>query len=514
MAMTDREQQVVERATRKIVEQQDLLKQLTAPAYHVGTVADITAKTVVVETNGQLMELDRVEGEANAIGRAPQPGDVVNLHPQTGGIVRFSEHAEYGGTGIVTHAECGLFQVGLASGTVTTKISRVPVAVGDHVVLGAGNHVILAKVEQTSKYAFRTQSVLEWADIAGCEDAKRELQAALEAPFSKPGVYAAFKKKPVKGGLLWGRPGNGKTLLGRACAGSLARVHGKESAASGFIYIKGPEILDKYVGETEEQIRVAFEHGKAHFRKHGYPAVLFVDEADAVLMRRGSHTSAGMEQTIVPQFLSEMDGIEDSGVFVLLATNRADTLDPAVIRPGRCDRKFFVGPPTRENAPQYFDIHMRDLPLSEGATKDALVDATVAALFGDKYPLYRVETQSGSRVFGFGDLVSGAYIAGIVERATAVAIERNDNPKKVDGLRQDDFDRALCLMHREEFGLSHVDALKEWVEANKLRVSGIRECRDEADAKAPCPPGAPSPAAEAVATVLAAGLHPDGGFDA
>lgn len=290
---------------------------------------------------------------------------------------------------------------------------------------------------------------------------------------------------------------------------ALARVHGKESADSGFIYIKGPEILDKYVGETESQIREAFAHGKQHYKRHGYPAILFVDEADALLMRRGSRTTAGMEQTIVPQFLSEMDGIEDSGVFVLLATNRADMLDPAVIRPGRCDRKSYVAPPTRENAPLYFDIHMRKLPLSKGVSKEQLVAATIEALFSDRYPLYRVETPTGSRIFNFGHLVSGAYIAGIVERAVSVAIDRNTT-KKVDGLRQDDFDAALCEMHKEQFGMNHFDELKEFIDANKLEVLSVRPVRDEKEAQEK-----PEPPAETTHMIVAVpGAAAKGGYDA
>jgi len=268
------------------------------------------------------------------------------------------------------------------------------------------------------------------------------------------------------------------TLLGRAAAGSLARMHGKESASSGFIYIKGPEILDKFVGETESQIRQAFVHGDRHFKEQGYPAIIFVDEADAILMRRGSRTTAGMEMTIVPQFLSCMDGIEDSGVFVLLATNRADTLDPAVIRPGRIDRKIYVAPPTRENAPGIWAIHMRDVPVAKDSSGDQLIQSANDMLFSEQYPLYVIETASTKKTFCLGQLVSGALIAGIVERASAIAIDRNNDAAAIEGLRLDDFTAALSYMHKEQYGMNHFDELREFIDNNKLEPTSIEQCHD------------------------------------
>jgi proteasome-associated ATPase len=289
--------------------------------------------------------------------------------------------------------------------------------------------------------------------------------------------------------ILAGRPGMGKTLLGRACAGSIVRTHSAapESFATSFIYVKGPELLVKWVGDTEEAIRNLFEHARTHFKKWGYPAVIFIDEADALLTRRGVKTAAGMEQTVVPQFNAEMDGLEDSGAFVLLATNRLDILDPAIIRPGRCDRKFHVEPPTRENAPEYLEIHMRELPVARPATAQDLIQSAVAAWFGDKYPLYKLETDKGERVFTLANLASGAMMAGLVERATAHAIDRNLEAAEPDGLTAADFDAALADIHAEEFGVSHFDELREYIETERLELKNIVPCRNDADKAAPMP---------------------------
>ena len=479
----------------KIEEQQDLLKQLTAPAYHVGVVVAIfpkngdSAAKVVVDSAGQLFELDRPEKDDLFAKLAV--GMPVDIHPQTGQIVKLSDFIAYGNTGTVAQVDGNLVQVNMPSGLITTEYSMVPVTVGDKVVMNTTNHVILKKIKIETKYAFKTQSVLTWDDIGACEQAKLDMIGALETPYTHSDLFNFFNKDQVKGALLWGRPGNGKTLIGRAAAGSLARMHGKEAAASGFIYIKGPEILDKYVGETESQIREAFEYGKLHFKKYGYPAVIFVDEADAILMRRGSRTASGMEMTIVPQFLSMMDGIEDSGVFVLLATNRADTLDPAVLRPGRCDRRIYVAPPTQQNAPEIWNIHMKRSPMSKGVTKEQLIQATNDMLYSDQYPLYYIDSPKGRSTFSLGNLVSGALIAGVVERASAIAIDRNvavlaaaekaKQPKPAfDGLRQDDFTAALAAMHKEQYGANHFDELREFIDTQKIDASNasIEQCHD------------------------------------
>ncbi len=478
--MTPQEEALFKKAGAKIKEQNDVLRELTAPAYHVGVVVDILDKTVIIETNGQLFELDRTDTALPVT-----VGQGVDVHPKTGQIVQVSKYISYGNTGNVVAVDGDLIQVSIPSGVVTTRHTMIPVVVGDKVVMNSTNHVILQKIKVETKYAFKTQSVLTWDDIGACADAKKEMIAALETPYAHKELFEYYHKAQVKGALLWGRAGNGKTLIGRACAGSMARMHGKESTQSGFIYIKGPEILDKYVGETESQIREAFAAGKEHFRKHGYPAILFVDEGDAIFMRRGSRTASGMEMTIVPQFLSEMDGIEDSGVFVLIATNRADVLDPAIIRPGRIDRKIYVAPPTKENAPEIWNIHMRKSPIAKDESRDNLIETVNNLLYSDQYPLYLIDTPNGRKTFSLGNLVSGAFIAGVVERASAIAIDRDIAGSTMDGLRREDFTTALSAMQKEQYGMNHYDELREFIDGQKLEVTSIETCHDGAKIERP-----------------------------
>jgi proteasome-associated ATPase len=497
--MTPQEERILNAARQKIEEQQELLRRLTAPAYHLGIVCGVYPKTVVVDTGSQLFELDRIEG-----GPDIKVGQGVDIHPQTGQIAKVSDFVSYGSTGTVSQIDGNIIQISVPSGLITTEYSLIPVSIGDKIVMNSTNHVIMKKLPTASKYAFKTSAVLDWKDIGACEDAKKELIAALETPYTASPLFKFFNKDQIKGALLWGRPGNGKTLLGRAAAGALARMHGVEARDSGFIYIKGPEILDKYVGETESQIREAFAYAKAHFKKHGCPAVMFVDEADAVMMRRGSRTASGMEMTIVPQFLSEMDGIEDSGVFVLLATNRADTLDPAIIRPGRCDRRVHVAPPNKLNAPEIWDIHMRKVPVTNGVSKEQLIQSVNDTLFSEQFPLYLIDTPNGRKTFSLGNLVSGAMIAGAVERASAIGIDRNlmalcgttqptqdqlakVDPKKFDGLSQGDFTAALAAMHKEQYGMNHFDELREFIDMQKLEVTSIEQCHDGQKIERPKP---------------------------
>lgn len=481
--MTPQEEALFNRARFKIEEQQALLRQLTAPAWHVGTVVAKYDKRCVVDAAGQLFEVERME-ENDEVFKALQVGTPVDIHPQTGQIIKSSAYIAYGQTGTVLAVQENLVQVNLPQGVITVACSSiVPVVPGDKVVMNNSNHVILKKLPQDTRYKGNVQATLDWNDIGAVEDAKRELIASLETPFTHPDIYKSFNKVLVKGALLWGPPGNGKTLLGRAAAGAMARMHGKEAVSTGFIYIKATEVLDKFVGETESMIREPFAYGRQHFKTHGYPCIIFLDEVDAILIRRGSRTSSGMEQTIVPTFNAEMDGIEDSGVFVLLATNRADILDPAITRPGRIDRKIYVAPPTKLNAPEIWNIHMKHIPMADGISKEQVISATNEALFSEQYPLYYIDSTQGRSTFSFGNLVSGAIIAGVVERASAIAIERNvaafdgDSKNfKLDGLRQEDFNNALTAMQKEQYGMNHFDELREFIETHKLDPTSIERC--------------------------------------
>lgn len=486
--MNETEQQLFDKAVQTIKVQQRALENLTAPSYPVGTVIAVFEKSVLINLNNGLFEAERPAGTDKA-----WMGKTVEIHPKTGQLVKLASAGfRYGITASVVRISEDFVVLSAAQGQFTVGYSVIPtgeLTAGDLVALDSTNLVIIRKIEAQSKYAYKTQSPLDWSDVGGCMDAKAELRKALELPFSHSSVFAFFNKKPIKGGLLWGRPGNGKTLIGRCCAGAIARAHGKEGIETGFLYVKGPELLSKWVGDTEEAVRVLFTHARSHFQKHGYPAVIFIDEADALLMRRGMRTASGMEQTVVPMFNAEMDGMDTSGAFVLLATNRADALDPAITRPGRIDRKFYIAPPTKAAAPEVLSIHMRNVPVAADCSKEQLITMANDDFFSDKFPLYKLDTNKGSRIFTLGHLASGAMIAGLVERAVGVAIDRaivqcpvDGKEEALDGLRPDDFAVATTAMHQAEFGMNHYDELKEFIENEKVEVLGITPCHTLAEA--------------------------------
>jgi ATP-dependent 26S proteasome regulatory subunit len=408
--MNDKERQAFDKAISTIKAQQRQLEDLASPVYPIGTIVGVLEKSLILDLNNGVFEAERPAGTDSS-----WLGAVVKIHPKTGQVVTTSKYIRYGQTASVQQIIGNVIVLNLLDRSFATEASQVPaaeLAVGDSVLLDFTNKVVLRKVESKSKYGYKTQSPLAWTDVGGCSEAKAELRKELELPYSHADVFKFFNKKRVKGGLLWGRPGNGKTLLGRCCAGAIARAHGKEGADTGFLYVKGPELLSKWVGDTESGVRSLFDHSRLHYKEHGYPAVIFIDEADALLIRRGMRTTSGMEQTVVPMFNAEMDGMEESGAFVLLATNRADILDPAITRPGRCDRKFYIAPPTKESAVEIFSIHMRNVPIAASGSKEQLIECANNAFFSDQFPLYKLETDKGIKVFSLAQLASGANIAG------------------------------------------------------------------------------------------------------
>jgi AAA+ superfamily predicted ATPase len=223
---------------------------------------------------------------------------------------------------------------------------------------------------------------VEWEDIGGLEDVKRELREAIEDPIVHRDLYRAFKLKPPRGILLAGPPGGGKTLLARAAATALSRLHGGKT--TGFFSITGPtEILHKFVGESERAIRNIFDACRTHHKEHGYPAILFIDEADALFFKRGDGPWDGLARTIVPAFLTEMDGLATSAhaPLVILATNRPDVLDPALVRPGRIDRHIEIPYPDVAAARRIVEIHLKGRPAEDGLV-DAIVDAAPKPVSG------------------------------------------------------------------------------------------------------------------------------------
>ena len=243
----------------------------------------------------------------------------------------------------------------------------------------------------------------------------------MELPFAHPELYRSYQLKPPKGVLLYGPPGCGKTLIAKAVANSLAARIG-DGSASYFINVKGPELLNKFVGETERRIRLIFERAR-ELAEEGRPVIVFFDEMESIFRTRGSGVSSDMESTVVPQLLTELDGVESlSNVIVIGATNREELIDPAILRPGRLDVKIRVQRPSKSGAREIFGKHLDDsVPLAIPATQ--LIDLAVEHLFADR-PYVELSLVNGDvEVLHYRDFVSGAMIANVVDRAKKYAIK-------------------------------------------------------------------------------------------
>ena len=283
---------------------------------------------------------------------------------------------------------------------------------------------------------------ISYADIGGLDSQIEQIADAVELPFLYGELFAEHQLPAPKGILLYGPPGCGKTLIAKAVANSLAKkvssANGGEKAKSYFINIKGPELLNKYVGETERQIRLVFQRAREK-SEEGWPVIVFFDEMDSMFRTRGTGISSDMESTIVPQLLAEIDGVEGlRNVIVIGATNREDLIDPAILRPGRLDVKIRIERPDESAARQIFARYLtNELPISlstidqfDGSIDTAIakmIDATVLEMYrqDDENRFLEVTYQNGDRdVMYFKDFSSGAMIENIVRRAKKLAIKR------------------------------------------------------------------------------------------
>lgn len=282
---------------------------------------------------------------------------------------------------------------------------------------------------------------ISYSDIGGLDRQIEEIADAVELPFLHHDLFAEYQLPAPKGILLYGPPGCGKTLIAKAVANSLAKKvalrNGDSKAQSYFINIKGPELLNKYVGETERQIRLVFQRAREK-SEEGWPVIVFFDEMDSMFRTRGTGVSSDMESTIVPQLLAEIDGVEGlKNVIVIGATNREDLIDPAILRPGRLDVKIKIERPNAEAAREILGRYLSsDLPISDdllsevGGRESAisiLVNATVDAMYArtPENHFLEVTYQNGDKeILYFDDFASGAMIENIVRRAKKSAIKR------------------------------------------------------------------------------------------
>jgi proteasome-associated ATPase len=353
---------------------------------------------------------------------------------------------------------------------------------GDTVLMDPRSALVLEKLERPEVEELVLEEVpdVTYEDVGGLDEQIEQIADAVELPFLHQDLFAEHKLPAPKGILLYGPPGCGKTLIAKAVANSLAKkvalVSGDDKARSFFLNIKGPELLNKYVGETERQIRLVFQRAREK-SEEGWPVIVFFDEMDSMFRTRGTGISSDMESTIVPQLLAEIDGVESlKNVIVIGASNREDLIDPAILRPGRLDVKIKIERPSMTAAMQIYSRYLTsDLPLAEdevlslgGGDRDkavtAMIERTAEEMYRDdpSNEFLEVTYQNGDKeVMYFKDFSSGAMIENIVRRAKKLAIKRF-LAGGVKGIRTDDLLSSIQQEYKEHEDLPNTTNPDDW----------------------------------------------------
>ena len=374
----------------------------------------------------------------------------------------------------------------------STDLLSVELSAGDHIRIDPSLRIALEKLvdRKAGRHVLDEIPTVTWEQIGGQNEAIAAIRKAIEYPLVHAETFERFKFSQPKGFLLYGPPGCGKTLIGQAAAGSLAKRlsesqqgrgpgqdNGPPVTSGAFLHVKGPEILSMWLGESERMVRDLFEQARAR-RKEGALPFIFIDEAESIVGTRRAMRSFNISNTLVPMFCSEMDGIESlRDVVIILASNRPDLIDPAVLRPGRIDRKIKVGRPNKAAAAEILKVYLTaDLPLDPKLVKDrggepvqavvSLVEDIIEAIFRrtEETRLLSIRLRSGqSTVLYRGDLVSGAILASIVQRAKEKAIDRTVQSGQPAGLLEEDLRVAMSEEFREGDMLPPDDAAEEWL---------------------------------------------------
>lgn len=410
-----------------------------------------------------------------------------------GGIIKVSEAMQDG------RLRVGGDQPGATSRVIrrSATLQEVSIEPGDEVrVEPTGRLAVEHFPQETAKDFFvEDVPVTPWSAVGGQEEAIQLIRDTLEMPLLHPELYSKFKKKPIKGILLFGPPGCGKTLIGKAIAHNLAKEYSERlgrPVQECFLSINGPKILNMWLGETERLVREVFATARKK-AADGQLVVIFIDEAESVLRTRSSGRWLNISNTVVPQFCAEMDGVIGlENVVVVLTSNRPDYIDPAILRAERIDRKVKIRRPVRAAARSILSIYLdEDLPIDPAlvsefdgevscARRELLEFALMKLWRTDRDAEFlQVLLRNGSseKLF-YKDLVSGAILKSIVDRAKDFAIARAlEHPGDEHGLSKADFDAAIEAEYRENEIFPKGDLMEDWLKLLDLEPENVASIR-------------------------------------
>lgn len=446
-----------------------VLEKLMAAPFWVGTIVgsigpiEDEKSLLILSCNGRISLVNQPPVEANEL---LLPGDTVKVAPESMQVLGKVDFLAVGSVStvkeIIDHQLVEVDFNGTSkivfTGTYSGKLKE-----DDRVILDQAAAIVIGYLGSGKRFRLGNKPTVTWDDIGGLEEAKRQMIETIEFPVLYGDLYQHYDKDPITGVLLLGPPGCGKTMIIEASATSLAKIHGSEAVDSGFILVKGPELLEMYVGAGEKLVRQLFAMAKEHKARHGYPAIIAIDEADAILSKRGTGKSSDMEKTMVPAFLTEMQGVDESGARIILATNRPDVLDPAVIRDGRINRNIMITRPTKESAQQIFRLNLKNVPLV-GMSLDEAVQIAAEEFYSPEWKYYEIKKKGGEVLsFTLANLVNGAMLAGVVDKATSFAMDRDIAASSKTGLHREDIKKAVRQTFEQKAELNHADELQEFV---------------------------------------------------
>ena len=460
------------------------VEKLTMPPSAYGTFLEVNDDgTVDVFTAGRKMRValhPELDVEELQRGQEVVLNESLNVvlargHDIAGEVVTLKELLENGRRALVVGRADEERVCELASGLLGERLRA-----GDHLLMETRSGVLVERLPRPEVEELILEEVpdITYSDVGGLDEQIDQIQDAVELPYLYADLFHEHQLQPPKGILLYGPPGCGKTLIAKAVANSLAKrvseKTGDSATRSYFLNIKGPELLNKYVGETERQIRLIFQRAREK-SEEGVPVIVFFDEMDSLFRTRGSGISSDIESTIVPQLLAEIDGVESlKNVIVIGASNREDLIDPAILRPGRLDVKIKIERPDEDAARQIFGRYLtEDLPIAEDETAktrgrsqaiEVMIDAAVDRMYSgdDENRFLEVTYQNGDKeVLFFKDFASGAMIENVVRRSKKMSIKRQISGG-TRGISSSDLVDSIRQEYREHEDLPNTTNPDDW----------------------------------------------------